>query len=158
MNAPFPYFGGKSRLAAAIIARMPPHKTYAEVFGGAAWILFKKPPSTLEVLNDLDRHLMNFYRVAKHHPEALAAEIAGLQPSRELFYTLWTKIDRPMFTDVQRAAAYYYVQKCSFAGRPVSPSLGTGPGRPPRCRRVIANKVLPLVSDRVQSVMIENLP
>lgn len=158
LNAPFPYFGGKSRLAATIISRLPKHKTYAEVFGGAAWILFRKRPGTLEALNDLDRHLMNFYRVAKYHSEALAAEIATLQPGREMFYALRAEIDRPMFTDVQRAAAYYYLQRYAFAGRPNKPTLAISPSQPLRCRSVMANRVLPLISARLTSVMLENLP
>jgi len=101
---------------------------------------------------------MNFYRVVKYHAEALAAEIAGLQPGRDVFYALREEIDRPMFTDVQRAAAYYYLQRFAFAGRPKMPSIITGPGRPLRHRVVLANRVLPLVSGRLKTVMLENLP
>lgn len=158
MNSPIPYFGGKSRMAAAIIERIPKHKTYAEVFGGAAWVLFKKPGSTLEVLNDLDRHLMNFYRVAKYHPEALAAEIAALQPGRDLFYMWREEIDRPMLTDVQRAAVYYYIQRHAFAGRPGKPTLATSHSRPVRCRAEVAKRVIPQVAERLKDVMLENIP
>jgi len=145
-------------MAAAIIDRIPRHKTYAEVFGGAAWVLFKKTPSPAEVLNDLDRHLMNFYRVAKYHTEALAAEIATIQPGRDLFYMLREEIDRPMLTDVQRAAAYYYLQRYAFAGRPGKPTLATGPGRPVKCRAEVARRMIPQVADRLKDVMLENLP
>lgn len=145
-------------MASAIIERIPTHKTYAEVFGGAAWILFKKGPSTLEALNDLDRHLMNFYRVCKHHLEALIEEVATLQPSRELFYLLREDIDRPAMTDIQRAAAYFYIQRQAFAGRPKMPSLATHPGRPINCRQAVARRILPLVAERLKAVMLENLP
>lgn len=37
-----PWVGGKSRLAPVIIQRMPPHKSYIEVFGGGGWVLFNK--------------------------------------------------------------------------------------------------------------------
>jgi DNA adenine methylase len=158
MDSPIPYFGGKSRLAQTIIGRIPAHKTYAEVFGGAAWILFKKPPSTLEALNDLDRHLMNFYRVAKHHPEALAEELAGLQPGREPFYLLREELDRPLLTDIQRAAAYYFIQRQAFAGRPGKPTLGTRSGRPVMIRAAVFRRVIPLVAERLKAVMLENLP
>ena len=157
MNAPFPYFGGKSRLAGAIISRLPKHKTYAEVFGGAAWILFKKEPSTLEVLNDLDRHLMNFYRVAKFHQSALAEEIVKLQPSRELFYQMRDELERPSLTDLQRAAYYYYIQRYAFAGRPGRPTIATSYGRPLQCRASITRRMIPLVSERLAQVMLENL-
>ncbi len=158
MNSPIPYFGGKSRISQAIIDRIPKHKTYAEVFGGAAWILFRKPKSAQEALNDLDRHLMNFYRVAKHHLEPLVNEVATLQPAREIFYQLRDELDRPMLTDIQRAATYYYVQRHAFAGRPKMPTLRTGPGRPVRCCPAVARRILPQVADRLKDVMLENLP
>jgi len=145
-------------MAAAIIDRIPNHKTYAEVFGGAAWVLFKKTPSQVEVLNDLDLHLMNFYRVAKYHLEQLVAEVATLQPGRDLFYLLREELERPTLTDIQRAAAYYYVQRSAFAGRPKNPSLATSPGRPVRCRAAVARKILPQVAERLKEVMLENLP
>jgi len=144
-------------MASAIINRIPTHKTYAEVFGGAALILFRKEPSAFETLNDLDRHLMNFYRVARHHLEPLIDEVAALQPSRDFFYALRDELDRPTMTDIQRAAAYYYVQRYAFAGRPEKPTLATSPGRPVRCRASAARKILPLVADRLKNVMLENL-
>lgn len=158
MDSPIPYFGGKSRLSKIIIGRIPPHKTYAEVFGGAAWILFRKNPSRAEALNDLDRHLINFYRVCKYHLPALVEEVASLQPSRELFYCFRDEIDRPRMTDVQRAAVYYYIQRYAFSGRPKKPTLATGAGRPVRCRPAVARRVLPMVAERLKMVMLENLP
>ena len=42
MNSPLAYIGGKSKLAKAIIAMMPAHKAYCEVFAGAAWVFSEK--------------------------------------------------------------------------------------------------------------------
>ena len=57
--------GGKSRLRKAIIPLPPPHTCYVEPFAGAAWVLFGKPPSPVEALNDIDQELINFFRVAR---------------------------------------------------------------------------------------------
>jgi len=157
MDSPIPYFGGKSRLAQTIINRIPVHKTYAEVFGCAAWILFRKPLSSLETLNDLDRHLINFYLVTKYHAEALADELATLQPGREIFLQLRAELDRPLMTDIQRAAAYYYVQRHGFSARPRQPSFCTRPHRPVQCRAAVFRRVLPLVAERLRGVLLENL-
>ncbi|MXX53507.1 MAG: DNA adenine methylase, partial [Dehalococcoidia bacterium] len=54
INSPFKWVGGKSRLRKAIIPLIPPHRCYVEPFSGAAWVLFGKPPSPIEVLNDID--------------------------------------------------------------------------------------------------------
>lgn len=59
----FPYIGGKWRLAPRIIALMPPHEVYVEVFGGSGAVLFAKERSKVEVLNDCDGEIVNFFRV-----------------------------------------------------------------------------------------------
>ena len=46
------------------------HRTYVEVFGGGASVLFDKEPSPVEVLNDIDGDLINMYRVLRGDEEA----------------------------------------------------------------------------------------
>ena len=62
MIGPIPYIGGKNRLAAQIITLFPEHTTYVEPFAGGAQVFFRKEPSKVEVLNDLDYEIVNFYR------------------------------------------------------------------------------------------------
>ena len=50
MSTLIPYFGGKTRLAKTIIAKMPEHGCYVEVFAGAAAVFFAKEPSETEVI------------------------------------------------------------------------------------------------------------
>ncbi len=61
----FPYFGGKFDLAPWILSFVPPHRVYVEVFGGAASLLLAKEPVGIEVYNDLDDGLVNFWRVVR---------------------------------------------------------------------------------------------
>lgn len=63
--APLNWFGSKSKLASQIIKHFPAHRTYAEPFGGSAAVLFAKEPAKVEVYNDLDRELLNFFRVLR---------------------------------------------------------------------------------------------
>ncbi len=70
-DAPFGWFGGKQRLADAFIRLMPPHKIYVEVFGGGCAVLFAKPRAPMEVYNDLDKRLVNFFTVLRDQPELL---------------------------------------------------------------------------------------
>jgi DNA adenine methylase len=59
------YFGGKWALAPWILAHLPPHRIYAEPFGGAASLLLRKPRSRIEVYNDLDEEIVGIFRVVQ---------------------------------------------------------------------------------------------
>lgn len=63
------WLGGKSKLAKTIINLIPEHTCYCEVFAGAAWVLFRKPESKVEVVNDYSLDVSNLYRVLQNHLE-----------------------------------------------------------------------------------------
>ena len=65
MRSPLVYFGGKSRLAPKLIKLFCKHKCYVEPFGGAASVLFAKKPSEIEIYNDIDDNVVNFFRVLR---------------------------------------------------------------------------------------------
>ncbi|WP_257842548.1 DNA adenine methylase [Helicobacter sp. 11S02629-2] len=51
LKPPFAWVGGKSRLAKDIVAMMPPHQTYVEVFAGGLNVLYAKGlPSDVSTL------------------------------------------------------------------------------------------------------------
>ena len=56
------WIGGKSQLAKRIIESMPEHQCYCEVFAGAAWVLFRKPESAVEIINDRSSDVINLGR------------------------------------------------------------------------------------------------
>ena len=75
MNAAFPFFGGKREVADAIWARLGSPKQYIEPFCGSCAVLLAAPaPASLEVVNDLNGFLANFWRAVKYQPGAVAAE------------------------------------------------------------------------------------
>ena len=62
--SPLKWHGGKSYLAARIVAMMPAHTHYVEAYaGGLSVLLAKNPDGVSEVVNDLDGELSAFWRV-----------------------------------------------------------------------------------------------
>jgi hypothetical protein len=93
LNAPLKWVGGKKKAREEIVRMIPPHTCYAEVFGGAGWILFAKEPSDVEVWNDIDGDLVNFYRVIKSKPEEFMATFdLDLEPVRKPISALATDL------------------------------------------------------------------
>ena len=81
------YHGGKFRLSDWIISHFPKHETYVEPFGGGASVLLSKLPSRMEVYNDLDSEVVNFFEVLRDQQlaEKLAEQIELTPYAREEF-------------------------------------------------------------------------
>jgi DNA adenine methylase len=104
MRGPLAYIGGKRAIAKQIIDIFPKHTTYVEAFAGGAQVFFKKEPSKVEVLNDLDGEMVNFFRVCQQHYEEHVRYLRFVLVSREWFEVL-VAIDPAMLTDIQRCAS-----------------------------------------------------
>ena len=107
MNSPLNYLGGKSRLADRIVSIIPEdHVCYCEPFCGAAWVFFRKEPSKVEVINDMDGELVTFWRVIQNHLEEFLRYYRFALVSRSLF-DLASKLMPETLTDVQRAVQVF---------------------------------------------------
>lgn len=96
------YFGGKGgKLARWIISHMPKHEAYIEPFCGGASVFFMKEPSEVEVINDLNGEVINFFRVCREQPDELARLLAFTTWGREEFAIAWG--DDTGISDVERA-------------------------------------------------------
>lgn len=85
MNTLLNYPGAKWGMAKDIVALMPPHRSYLEPFFGSGAVLFNKPPSAIETVNDIDGDITNFFKVLREQPEELAAAITLTPYSRDVF-------------------------------------------------------------------------
>lgn len=73
MKSPFPYFGGKGRVASVIWERFGDVPNYVEPFFGSGAVLLSRPHAPgIETVNDADALLANFWRALQHDPEAVA--------------------------------------------------------------------------------------
>jgi len=72
-KAPFPWFGGKRKVATEIWRRFGLVENYVEPFFGSGAVLLGRPdPSGNETINDLDGYVANFWRAVQHDPETTA--------------------------------------------------------------------------------------
>jgi DNA adenine methylase len=92
MKPPVPYFGGKTTIAPTIAALLPAHSHYVEPFFGSGAVLFAKPPSDHETVNDLDRGLMTFWTVLRSRPRDLE-RVCALTPHSRVEYELAMPLD-----------------------------------------------------------------
>lgn len=70
---PFPWFGGKSKVAHLVWERFGNVDNYVEPFFGSGAVLFGRPSSPkIETVNDKDGYVANFWRAVQHDPEQVA--------------------------------------------------------------------------------------
>jgi DNA adenine methylase len=75
LKAPFPWFGGKSRVADIVWQRFGDVKNYVEPFFGSGAVLLGRPPSAqnlVEPVNDKDCFVANFWRALSKDADAVA--------------------------------------------------------------------------------------
>ena len=120
MNSFMSWVGGKKALRDAVLARFPPYyERYIEVFGGAGWVLFHKPPGAdMEVFNDFNGNLVNLYRCVRDNPNKLKYKLRYVLNSREDFERLAYLHKRGLFRkfhDYDRAAKFFQLIRYSYA-------------------------------------------
>lgn len=65
MRPPFCRVGSKKSISKKIINMIPPHEIYVEPFVGSGAIYWDKQPSKKEIINDIDKDLINNYKLLK---------------------------------------------------------------------------------------------
>ena len=105
--------GGKTRLLTHLLPLIRPHTIFVEAFAGGAAVTLSKQPSKVEVINDINAELVNLYRHAQYHLDALVAEVEFTLNSRADLDALVTQ---PGLTGLQQAARYLLRNRLSFGG------------------------------------------
>ncbi len=76
LKAPFPWFGGKRRVASLVWAALGEVNNYIEPFAGSLACLWGRPDDRwqtgTETVNDADSYLSNFWRALSADPEQVA--------------------------------------------------------------------------------------
>ncbi|OQW35850.1 MAG: hypothetical protein A4E20_08905 [Nitrospira sp. SG-bin2] len=174
--SPLKYHGGKSYLASKIVTLMPEHTHYVEPYaGGLSVLLAKDPEGVSEVINDLNKHVTNFWSVLRApHAFAEFQRCVEAQPFCEADWKaskrivdelLWNGVNPTSAhtANVLRAFAFFVCCRQSLAGR----MQAFAPRSRTRTRRGMNEQVsawlnavegLPAVHARLKRVLILNRP
>lgn len=85
MKTPITYYGGKQNLSDLIISMMPKHRIYCEPFFGGGAVFFEKPKAGVEVINDTNEMLINFYSVCRKKFKDLQEMVRDTLHSEAMF-------------------------------------------------------------------------
>lgn len=73
LKSPYPFFGGKRKVAPIIWKGLGEIANYVEPFAGSlAVLLHKEKPSKIETVNDIDCFISNFWRAVSSEPDKVA--------------------------------------------------------------------------------------
>lgn len=153
LKPPITRMGGKSRLRKEIIKKIPNHICYIELFFGAGWVYFGKEPSKVEVINDIDKELINLFKMIKYHSPEIERLLQYEFSGRDIFeeYKNYTV---KYLTEIHRAIRFLYLITQSFAGKGNNYGYGTTTKPAPQ---IFYKDVLVDLKKRLNNTYVENL-
>lgn len=90
------YYGGKWRLAPAIVAAMPKHHVYVEPFAGMLSVFLQKPRATCEVVNDVCDEVVNVFAMLRDRGAELARLMELTPYSRTEYVRAYERAECPL--------------------------------------------------------------
>ena len=106
-----PYYGGKSGygLGRWIASILPWEKktTYVEPFAGMAGVLLNREPVKMEIINDINERVINWWRVVRDQPEEFGWLVENTPVSRSDFTNAIEELDDMTLTPIRRALAFH---------------------------------------------------
>lgn len=167
LRSPVHWVGGKHYSAHHILDAFPPDNTYStfvDTMGGAAHVLIQKPlySKHIEVYNDLNSDLVNFWRVARRRTAELQARLDQHLYSRETYYEYLDDLRQEGYItdELERAMRWFYVNRSAFSGQMDHKAgwsytvLDNSTGSAHAFRSATA--LLDAVSQRLRNVQIDN--
>src|SRR5881227_1544734 len=101
----FGYFGSKLRIAAKMYDKLPPHNAWVEPFCGSAAMTLAKKPAPIEVINDINDEIVNFYKQLRDHGDELRKRIR-LTPYARAELNL-ARAEGPRISKIERARRFF---------------------------------------------------
>ncbi len=136
LKTPLRYPGGKSRACVKMDPYFPDLRNYDEfrepfLGGGSVAIYVTKKHPNLDIwVNDLYEPLVNFWQQLQMFGSELSNALSTLKSTcntpdkaRQLFLVSKEKVNDQTLPSIDRAVAFYVVNKCSFSGLTESSSF-----------------------------------
>jgi len=114
INTPFGYFGSKNKIALQLCSDLPPHTCWVEAFCGSAALTLRKKPAQIEVINDIDSEIYNFFEQLRKNTTALI-EAVKLTPYAEQELQM-ARIPQEALTNLERARRFLVQSMMSING------------------------------------------
>ena len=109
---PFPWFGGKSRVADLVWQRFGEVKNYVEPFFGSGAVLFLRPHEPgIETINDLDCYVANFWRALQAAPDEVARWADWPVNEADLHARHWWLVNQSEFREKMHSDPDHYDAK-----------------------------------------------
>lgn len=153
LKPPICRMGGKSKLRKTIIEMIPEHTCYIELFFGAGWVYFGKEKSKVEVINDIDKELINLFKMIKYHSPEIERQLEYEFSGRDIFEE-YKHCTIEYLTEIHRAVRFLYLITQSFAGRGGVYGYGTNTKPSPQ---IFYKNVLGDLKERLRNTYVENL-
>lgn len=107
MKSVIKYPGSKWNIAPQLVELIPEHHSYVEPFFGSGAVLFNKPVSDIETVNDLDSDVVNLFRCIQKDSERLARLVMTTPFSREEYERQFEGCTSTLYaSNFQRAAGF----------------------------------------------------
>jgi DNA adenine methylase len=119
----FGRIGSKRKILNNILKLIPPHMVYGEPFVGGGSVYFGKEPAPKEYINDLDKSLIEGYRLLKNAPpveELLKYAIknkTGDKDAPETIKKIQSFVNRKPRNNAERLLRKLYISRNTFGNR-----------------------------------------
>ena len=161
MKAVIKYPGSKWSIADWIISFFPEHHSYLKAFFGSGAVLFNKPRSNIETVNDLDGNVVNLFEWIRKDPERLAREIYLTPYARQIYDDAFKTVPEDSF---DKAVNFYIRLNMGHGFRTTGEKVGWKNDVQGREKAYAASDwcILPekiiQAAERIRGVQIENRP
>lgn len=158
----FSWMGGKNRIRDKIVPYTVGASLYVEPFAGALNVLLARPCKGMEVVNDRDERIVNFYRVLQDDllRDRLLQKLKYTPYARSEFGRALTVLRDPASSSVDRAWAFFVAQNQGISGGGCNASnennWGVSKERDTASRFRWHVQELEALAERLSGVIIEN--